>query len=159
MLRCVVTRVLDARGQKILAQSYLLSNLGSEVSAQQLAQWQGWAAEADPCFRLLRQGVQLIGGMGELGDPDMMKRLLIAGQVGTTVWRLLQAEGEWADRTRMLLNQLTGPPGALEPAADRQRAVCRRGQALHAAGGAGHRVHRADAAGQGAGAAGLRSRT
>jgi len=40
----------------------------------------------------------------------MMKRLLIAGQVGTTVWRLLQAEGEWADRTRMLLNQLTGRP-------------------------------------------------
>lgn len=110
LLRCVVTRVLDARGQKILAQSYLLSNLGSEVSAQQLAQWQGWAAEADPCFRLLRQGVQLIGGMGELGDPDMMKRLLIAGQVGTTVWRLLQARGEWADRTRVLLNQLSGRP-------------------------------------------------
>jgi len=24
------------------------------------------------------------------------------------VWRLLQAEGEWADRTRLLLGQLTG---------------------------------------------------
>ena len=110
LLRCVVTRVLDARGQKILAQSYLLSNLGGEASARQLAQWQGWAAEAEPCFRLLRQGVQLVGGMGELGDPDMMKRLLVAGQVSTTVWRLLQAKGDWADRTRMLMNQLSGRP-------------------------------------------------
>ena len=109
-MRCVVTRVMDARNQKILAQGYLLSNVGMEVSARQLAQWQGWAAEADPCFRLIRQGVQLVGGMGELGDPDMMKRLLVAGQVTTTVWRLLHANGEWADRTRALLNQLTGRP-------------------------------------------------
>eukprot|EP01035_Chromulina_nebulosa_P034925 gene34925-46915_t len=61
-------------------------------------------------FRLLRDGVQLIGGIGELGDPNIMKRLLIAGQMTTTVWRLLQAEGEWADRTRMLLGQLTARP-------------------------------------------------
>jgi len=109
-LRCVVTRVMDARGQKILAHSYALSNVGAEVAASRLAQWQAWAAEADPCFRLIRQGVQLVGGIGELGDPDMMKRLLIAGQVTTTVWRLLHAKGEWADRTRMLLNQLSGRP-------------------------------------------------
>jgi len=109
-LRCVVTRVTDAHGHKIIAQTYLLSNVGMQVPARQLAQWQAWAADADPCFRLIRQGVQLVGGMGELGDPDMMKRLLIAGQVGTTVWRLLHARGQWADRTRMLLNQLTGRP-------------------------------------------------
>jgi flagellar biosynthesis protein FlhF len=54
--------------------------------------------------------VQLAGGIGELGDPDNMKRLLVAGQSTTTVWRLLQAEGEWADRTRTLLGQLTGRP-------------------------------------------------
>lgn len=109
-LRCVVTRVLDARSQKIVAQSYSLSNVGMEVTARQLAQWLAWAGEADPCFRLMRQGLQLVGGLGELGDPNMMKRLLIAGQVTTTVWRLLHAKGEWADRTRALLNQLTGRP-------------------------------------------------
>ena len=36
--------------------------------------------------------------------------VLIAGQMTTTVWRLLRADGEWADRTRMLLNQLSGRP-------------------------------------------------
>jgi flagellar biosynthesis protein FlhF len=109
-LRCIATRVTDAKTRKILAQSYALSNVGSEVTARQLAQWQAWAAEAEPCFRLLRQGLQLVGGMGELGDPHMMKRLLVAGQVTTTVWRLLHARGDWAERTRALLNQLTGRP-------------------------------------------------
>ncbi len=109
-LRCVAVRMLDARTGNVLAQSHALSNVGTEVTARQLAQWQGWANEAEPCFRLLRDGVQLVGGIGALGDPDNMKRLLIAGQVTTTVWRLLHAEGEWADRTRTLLGQLTGRP-------------------------------------------------
>ncbi|WP_431273507.1 flagellar biosynthesis protein FlhF [Variovorax ureilyticus] len=109
-LRGVVRRVLDARGQKILAQTCMLSNVDMRVSPRQLAQWQAWAADAEPCFRLIRQGLQLAGGMGELGDPDMLKRLLIAGQVTTTAWRLLHAKGEWADRARMLLNELTGRP-------------------------------------------------
>jgi len=109
-LRCVATRVVDARTGNVLAQVHALSNIGSEVSACQLAQWLGWAVDAEPCFRLLRDGVQLVGGIGELGDPDIMKRLLIAGQMSTTVWRLLQAEGEWADRARSLLGQLMGRP-------------------------------------------------
>jgi flagellar biosynthesis protein FlhF len=109
-LRCVATRMLDARSGNVLAHSYALSNIGAEVPTRQLAQWQGWAQDAEPCFRLLRDGVQLVGGIGELGDPDIMKRLLIAGQMTTTVWRLLQAEGEWADRTRALLGQLTARP-------------------------------------------------
>jgi flagellar biosynthesis protein FlhF len=107
-LRCVVTRLLDARSRKVLSQGYVLSNVGMDVGARQIAQWQAWAAEAEPCFRLLRQGLQLAGGMGEPGDPQMLKRLLVAGQVTTTVWRLQSATGEWADRTRALLGQLTG---------------------------------------------------
>jgi flagellar biosynthesis protein FlhF len=109
-LRCVVTRIVDARSEKVLQQSYVLSNLGSQVDASQLAQWQAWANENEPCFRLIRQGVQLVGGVGELGDPNMMKRVLIAGQMTTTVWRLLRADGEWAERTRALMHQLSGRP-------------------------------------------------
>lgn len=107
-LRCVATRVVDARSRKVLAQGYALGNVGAEVPLARLAQWLAWAAEVEPCFRLLRQGLSVLGGLGEAGDPQMMKRLLIAGQITTTVWRLLQAEGEWAVRTRTLLAQLTG---------------------------------------------------
>jgi flagellar biosynthesis protein FlhF len=107
-LRCIATRVIDARSRKVLAQGHALCNIGAEVPLAQLAQWQAWAAEAEPCFRLLRQGLSALGGLGEAGDPHMMKRLLVAGQVTTTIWRLLQAEGDWAARTRALLVQLTG---------------------------------------------------
>ncbi|MEJ7687148.1 MAG: flagellar biosynthesis protein FlhF [Variovorax sp.] len=107
-LRCVATRVIDPRSGKILMQGYALSNIGSEVSARQLSQWQAWAQAAEPCFRLMRQGLQLVGGIGEPGDPQMMKRLLIAGQATTTVWRLLHADAAWAGRTRTLVAQLTG---------------------------------------------------
>ncbi len=106
VLRCVAVRMVDAQNRKTMA--YLLSNIGREVAARQLAQWQEWATEADPCFRLIRQGLHLMGGMGELHAPNMMKRLLIVGQVTTTVWRLLHASGDWAERTRTLLTQLTG---------------------------------------------------
>jgi len=107
-LRCVVTRIADARSGKLLAQSYGLSNLCSEVDAQQLAQWFAWSAEAEPCLRLVRQGLALCGGMGEPGDPHMFKRLLIAAQVATTVWRVQVATPAWADAARALLVQLTG---------------------------------------------------
>ncbi|CAA2109874.1 flagellar biosynthesis protein FlhF [Variovorax paradoxus] len=109
-LRCVATRMLDARTGNVLAQVYALSNIGAEVPVSQLSQWLAWAGDAEPCFRLLREGVQMVGGIGELGDPVNMKRLLVAGQMTTTVWRLLQADGEWADRARTLLGQLTGRP-------------------------------------------------
>jgi flagellar biosynthesis protein FlhF len=38
----------------------------------------------------------------------MFKRLLIAAQVATTVWRVQVATDAWADSTRALLVQLTG---------------------------------------------------
>ena len=104
----MVTRLADVRSGKLLAQSYGLSNLGSEVDARRLAQWFAWGADAEPCLRLVRQGLALCGGMGEPGDPHMFKRLLIAAQVATTVWRVQVATDAWADSTRALLVQLTG---------------------------------------------------
>ncbi|SFM65072.1 flagellar biosynthesis protein FlhF [Variovorax sp. OV329] len=118
-LRCVVTRFTDPRSGKLLAQGYGLSNLGHEVNVDQLAQWLGWGAEAESCLRLVRQGLALCGGMGEPGDPHMFKRLLIAAQVATTVWRVQVSTQAWADRTRTLLAQLTGKsvrPGRPVPA-------------------------------------------
>ena len=56
----------------------------------------------------MRQGLQLCGGTGEPGDAHMHKRLLVAAQVATTVWRLQWATGDWAERSRALLVQLTG---------------------------------------------------
>lgn len=107
-LRCVFMRTVAAGSGKILQQSWLLTNVGPEVPPQRLAQWQEWAARLDGCMRLTAKGLSLLGGVGELGDPAMMNRLLVAGQVATTASRLLQLEGERADRTRILLTELAG---------------------------------------------------
>lgn len=107
-LRCVATRIVDARSGRLLERRFLLSNIDGDTTARQLSQWQEWAARVDPCFRLVAKGFQLTGGIGETGDSRIMKRLLIAGQVATTVWRLLHLGGQWASRARVLLAELTG---------------------------------------------------
>ncbi|MDP9902321.1 flagellar biosynthesis protein FlhF [Variovorax ginsengisoli] len=108
LLRCVAVQLLDPRTHKLLSQCFMLSNLASEVSAEQLARWNAWGLEAEGCFRLLRHGAAALGGLGELGDPELMKRLMAMGQVCTTVWRLLQTQAAWAARSRALLVRLTG---------------------------------------------------
>ena len=107
-LRCVMTRILDKRSRRLLEQSFVVSNVGGDTTARQLLQWQEWAAGVEPCFRLMAKGFQLTGGSGEWGDPKVMKRLLVAGQVATTAWRLLHASDDWAGRVRVLLAELSG---------------------------------------------------
>ena len=118
-LRCVVARIIDRQSGKLLAHWYLLSNLGAQVSASQLVAWYRWRVEVDPYFRLVKEVVNQLGGCGQPGDADMLKRMLTAGQASTTVWRLLQAQDVWAKVARSLLLQLSGRPvrpGAARPA-------------------------------------------
>ncbi|WP_240162397.1 flagellar biosynthesis protein FlhF [Glaciimonas sp. PAMC28666] len=118
-LRCVVARIVDPQSGKLLAHWYLLSNLGAQVSGSQLVAWYRWRVEVDPYFRLLKEAVNQLGGCGQPGDADMLKRMLTAGQASITVWRLLQARDDWAKVARSLLVQLSGRPvraGAARPA-------------------------------------------
>ncbi|AMO98817.1 flagellar biosynthesis protein FlhF [Collimonas arenae] len=107
-LRCVVTRIVDPHNGKQLAQWYLLSNVTGAVSADQLAAWACWKQAVDPFYRFLRQAVQQLGGCTEPGDADMLKRLSVAGQASTTIWRLAHKRAEWAGAARTLLAQLAG---------------------------------------------------
>ncbi len=119
-LRCIVRRTVDAASGKPLQQLYLLSNVDAAVSPATLARWHAWSAEAEPCLRLASRGPALQGDAGEPGHPLMKKRLLAGGQAATTAWRLLHAQGERAQRTRLLLGELAGRPvrpGRPQPAA------------------------------------------
>ncbi len=107
-LRLVSSRVSAAGSQRPLEQYFVLSNIGHEVSARQLGQWHGWARRADACFGMTGMGLALMGGLGELGDPAMMKRALAAAQIATTAARLPDLPGTRAARTRALLTELTG---------------------------------------------------
>lgn len=110
MLRYVITRIVEQRSGKPLAQWYLLGNIGMQITAQQIVQWYHWRAAVEPYFKLLKQGINQLGGCSQPGDVNMQKRLLIAGQASATVWRLQHAQGNWAEPARTLLMQLTGHP-------------------------------------------------
>jgi flagellar biosynthesis protein FlhF len=107
-VRCVARRTTDAKSGRLLGQCFVLSNLGPEVDPRDIAQWQEWASRAEPCFRLAAKGVALLGGLGAAGAAASARRLLVAGQVATTAWRLLHAQGEALERTRVLLCELAG---------------------------------------------------
>lgn len=110
VLRCVVSRMVDAASGKALAHSYLLASTGVQATAQQVAQWSAWRTGAEPCFKLLKQGILQLEGGGMPGDAAARKRLLVAGQASTTVFRLQRAQDVWADTARKALAQLAGRP-------------------------------------------------
>lgn len=108
VLRCVVRRMVDASTGKALMHSYLLASAGIEASAAQIVQWAAWRAVAEPYFKLLNQGfLQLSDGRAP-DDVIMLKRVLIAAQASITVFRLQQAQDDWAETARKVLTQLTG---------------------------------------------------
>lgn len=107
-LRCVITRIADQHSGKLLAQWYLLGNIPMPVATQQVVQWYHWRVAVEPYFKLLKQGINQLGGCGQPGDANMLKRLSVAGQASTTVWRLQHAQENWAEPARKLLAQLSG---------------------------------------------------
>ncbi|WP_025916161.1 flagellar biosynthesis protein FlhF [Herminiimonas sp. CN] len=112
-LRCVMTRIVEKHSGKLLAKWYLLGNIEMQVTAQQIVQWHHWRAAVEPYFKLLKHGINQLGGCGQPGDVNMLKRLLIAGQVCATAWRLQHVQGDWAEPARKLLAQLSGHPSRL----------------------------------------------
>ena len=108
VLLCVVTQIVEQGSGKLLALWYVIGNIGMAASAQQIAEWHRWRMELEPYFRLLKQGIRQLGGCGEPGDVGMLKRLLVAGQACTTVWRLQHVQRTWASSARAMLAQLTG---------------------------------------------------
>ena len=107
-LRCIVKRIVDADSGKALAHSYVLASTGIQTTAQQMAQWPAWRAAAQPYFKLLNQSIPLLGDGAAADGSALPKRLLIAGQACTTVFRLQRAQDAWADTARKVLAQLAG---------------------------------------------------
>ncbi|MEO8024583.1 flagellar biosynthesis protein FlhF [Polaromonas sp.] len=111
-LRCVIRRVVDAASGKPLAHSYLLASAGVRATALQMAQWPGWRLAAEPHFKLLGQTLAQLADAGTAGgEAAGLKRLLVGGQVCTTVLRLQRAPQAWAETARQVLTQLAGHAG------------------------------------------------
>jgi len=106
-VRLVVSRICDANGQ-MLAQWYLLADVPDEVPAQTLALWYYYRWRIESYFKLLKQaGHQLESWEQETGGA-VFKRLLIVAQACALAWRIMRAEGEFAEQTKTFLVRLSG---------------------------------------------------
>lgn len=106
-VRLVVSRIHDETGG-LVAQWYLLTNATSDVPDAQIALWYYYRWRIESYFKLLKAaGHQLESWEQETGQA-VLKRLLIAGQACVLAWRLMRAEGEFAERTRSFLVRLSG---------------------------------------------------
>lgn len=106
-LRLVVSRIYAADG-RLVAQWYLLSNMANDVPGERIALWYDYRWQIESYFKRLKgAGHQLESWEQETGLA-ILKRLLIAGQACVLAWRLMRAEGEFAERTRSFLVRLSG---------------------------------------------------
>jgi flagellar biosynthesis protein FlhF len=110
VLRCVVKRIVDAASGKAVSHSYVLTSTGIRATALQVAQWPAWRAAAEPYFKLLKQAIAQVGSVDSMDDAQLLKRLLVAGQASSTVFRLSCKQDAWADTARKALAQLAGRP-------------------------------------------------
>ncbi len=107
-LRCVVRRVMDDESDKQLALHYVLVSSGVDATAQQVVQWADWRVGAEPYFKLLSQGLAQLAENEAVGEDTVLKRMLISGQLASTVFLLQCRQEAWADTARKLLAQLAG---------------------------------------------------
>ena len=105
--RLVASQVRDGSG-KLLAEWYLLSNVGQEVGDSTLALWYYWRWRIESYFKLLKEAGQQVERWEQESGEAIFKRLLIAAQACALAWRLMRAEGEFAERTRTFLTRLSG---------------------------------------------------
>ncbi|MFZ3260784.1 MAG: transposase [Thiobacillus sp.] len=106
-VRLVVSRICDENG-RVLAQWYLLADVPEDVPAQTLALWYYYRWRIESYFKLLKQaGHQLERWEQETGAA-IFKRLLIVGQACALAWRVMRAEGEFAQQVKTFLVRLSG---------------------------------------------------
>jgi len=106
-VRLVVSKILNADGD-LVAQWYLLSNVGAHVEDAQLALWYYFRWQIETFFKLLKGAGHQLESWEQETARATFNRLLIATQACVTAWRLMWAPGEDALRTRLFLVRLSG---------------------------------------------------
>jgi len=105
--RLIVSRVMSKDGE-LLATWYLLSNVGERTNPEQIALWYYWRWRIESYFKLLKEGGQQLESWQQESGEAVFKRVLIASQACAMAWRLMRAEGEFAEQTRTFLIRLSG---------------------------------------------------
>jgi hypothetical protein len=94
--------------ETLLAEWYLFSNVGPEVTAAQLAEWYYWRWRIESYFKLLKSHGFQIEQWKQTTAEAIAKRLLVAAMACVVVWHLQRATGPEEVELRDLLIRLSG---------------------------------------------------
>jgi hypothetical protein len=111
-VRLGISRVRGASNE-LLAEWYLLSHVQADVEASTLALWYAlmkgpWRWCIESYLKLLKGAGQQVEHWEQESGSAIFKRLLIASHACALAWRLMRAEGEFAEQTRASLVRLSG---------------------------------------------------
>jgi hypothetical protein len=108
VLRLIVSRVCDARGETV-AVWFLLTNVPvTTASASLVALWYYWRWRIESYFKLLKSGGQQLEHWQQETGEAIAKRLLVASMACVMVWKLERDPSVPAVALRELLVKLSG---------------------------------------------------
>lgn len=103
----VVSRIEDEAGH-LVAVWYLLCHLPEPADAAQVALWYYFRWRIESFFKLLKQAGQQLEHWEQESGTAIFKRLLIASQACVLTWRLMRAQGPFAEEAQRFLVRLSG---------------------------------------------------
>jgi hypothetical protein len=107
-LRLVIARVVEPETGEILSTWYLLTNVPSTVSAEQIALWYYWRWNIESFFKLLKSGGQQLEHWQQESGEAVLKRLLVASMASAVVWSLQESGDEQSEAFKSVLVRLSG---------------------------------------------------
>jgi len=107
-LRLVIARVVAPGSGEVLSTWYLLTNVPSEVSAEQIALWYYWRWQIESFFKLIKSGGQQLEHWQQESGLAVLKRLLVASMACAVVWCLQQDESSESVEFQQVLVRLSG---------------------------------------------------
>jgi hypothetical protein len=106
-MRFIVVQVRNAIGN-VLAEWFLISNVPSDVPAEQLALWYYWRWRIESFFKLLKSAGQQMESWQQESAAAIARRLLVAAMACVTVWHLQRQTSPLAVECQTVLVRLSG---------------------------------------------------
>jgi hypothetical protein len=106
-LRLIVCEIRDKNG-KVLARWLLLSNLGSDASACDIAQWYYWRWRIESYHKLLKSAGQQVEQWQQETAATLVRRLLVTAMSAVLVWHIARDPSPQSEQLRTTLVKLSG---------------------------------------------------
>jgi hypothetical protein len=106
-LRLVVSQV-RAPDETVVGHWLLLTNVGSDIEAEQIALWYYWRWKIESYFKLLKGAGHQVEHWRQETAEAIAKRMLVAAMACVVVWQLARSQAAEAKTARALLVRLSG---------------------------------------------------